>query len=851
MYRAYYAGNVLFDPESDERVVTDIACTLSLVGASTLTVTVPRTNPLSGTFEPMRRDRELSLERDGETVFRGRILTLDTDFFGNEVLTAESERSYLNDVLLPPFSTDGIAGLEPVPSAPADLFRWMVQQYNAKQDASHQFRFGDNQAWQLAESMQANETERRSVWEAIKTRLVSRYGGWVRVRYSEGLPYIDYLTDSNVVNAQTVEFGVNLLDYTGSRNGSTLYTRICPVSYEGETIANLQDGPVGRNLVKQGEYVINTDLEGRYGVIEYAEAFDTTNPNQLLQDGIMRMKQAAIGDSLTITAFDLALIDPSATYIQPGDYVRVVSPPHDVDEFFICWEREIHPTDPAQDTLNLGTTDIKLTTSQAQRLAALDDSISTVQSAAITSTVEQFYQSTSSSVPSGGTWSDTQPEWEDGKYIFRRTIVTYGDGTTETTPGDDGVCITGNTGEEGPQGPPGPGASALLATCTTAAATAKKDAVLADQTLTVSAYDGLTVTVLFQYANTASAPTLSLAIPGGGTIEHGIYTDGSNEAWWQVGTVATFVLDDTNGKWLTVNSPVYASEVTVGDAQAEHLHIDSNGLQLMDGASTLADVAPTRVSLGKNSTSAEVDFCGQKGTFRYTGTQLQLYAGNQSTPEDVVLHFPDSGGGARSGHAGEFWRSSIPSGAVFEANNTVNSLVGVTNIFEGLSGRPVPFPLALYKARRYDFIAPGGAIPSAANYTIPSGTITAIPLVAGVVGEVKSNPPYTDGQTTYDATGYFEINGSGELVCKRAGVVFVFASNYINASSGSIGTYVKHNGVEAATSGYMSGGNVRNATTVLEVAPGDVISLNARASASSVPVACSNYATFLLVMYIG
>lgn len=76
---------------------------------------------------------------------------------------------------------------------------------------------------------------------------------------------------------------------------------------------------------------------------------------------------------------------------------------------------------------------------------------------AIVSTVEQFYLSTSSAGLSGGSWSTEQPTWEEGKYIWRRTLVTYGNGTGEYTPSAQGVCITGNTGAKGDTGATGKG----------------------------------------------------------------------------------------------------------------------------------------------------------------------------------------------------------------------------------------------------------------------------------------------------------------------------------------------------------------------------------------------------------
>lgn len=65
------------------------------------------------------------------------------------------------------------------------------------------------------------------------------------------------------------------------------------------------------------------------------------------------------------------------------------------------------------------------------------------------STSEEFYLSTSPTSLSGGSWSKTAPTWVNGKYIWRRTIITYADGRTEYEPSSNGVCITGNTGASG------------------------------------------------------------------------------------------------------------------------------------------------------------------------------------------------------------------------------------------------------------------------------------------------------------------------------------------------------------------------------------------------------------------
>lgn len=64
----------------------------------------------------------------------------------------------------------------------------------------------------------------------------------------------------------------------------------------------------------------------------------------------------------------------------------------------------------------------------------------------ITSIVEQYYLSTSSSSLVGGSWSTTAPAWVNGKYIWTRSVITYTDGSSTTT---DAICVTGAKGETG------------------------------------------------------------------------------------------------------------------------------------------------------------------------------------------------------------------------------------------------------------------------------------------------------------------------------------------------------------------------------------------------------------------
>lgn len=67
----------------------------------------------------------------------------------------------------------------------------------------------------------------------------------------------------------------------------------------------------------------------------------------------------------------------------------------------------------------------------------------------VKSITEQYYKSTSATSQTGGSWVSTYPGWENGKYIWTRSVITYTDNTTTTTTA---ICVTGSKGATGATG---------------------------------------------------------------------------------------------------------------------------------------------------------------------------------------------------------------------------------------------------------------------------------------------------------------------------------------------------------------------------------------------------------------
>ena len=101
--------------------------------------------------------------------------------------------------------------------------------------------------------------------------------------------------------------------------------------------------------------------------------------------------------------------------------------------------------------LAISANSIKLSASSADLETALDDINNKVQNTT-KSIQEQFAISNSSTTAPTSGWSTTPPTWQNGKYIWSKTITTYTDGRiSESKP----VCITGAKGETGASGSAG------------------------------------------------------------------------------------------------------------------------------------------------------------------------------------------------------------------------------------------------------------------------------------------------------------------------------------------------------------------------------------------------------------
>ncbi len=387
-YRLTYDGEILFDPYTDA-VVYDAQLTAKANNPDYLDITVPPTHPL---YDEVRgRGGLVRLEWGATTLFLGEVESVETDVEGAKQVACVGALSWLGDTVVRPYST--LEGEQPLaaPSTVDGLFAWYVDQHNAHVlDGRRRFAVGVNQGWALDENNRVyrSSTQLPTTWDEISDKLLDSLGGYVSVRYDPLT--VDYWADVHETNAQVIDFGVNITDFSESADTAGMYTAVRPVGEapekeegaeedpEAPTLDELPDGPTdAAGIHKLGDVVYSPEAVALYGYRECAFSDnDCTTAAGLLASAVKRL-QALMAPTLSVTvkAVDLALFTEGHEHLRVGQAVRVRSAFHGVDEYLMVTSATVDLQDPGNTEYTLGAETSTLTGQQSGYLRGMNGSI--------------------------------------------------------------------------------------------------------------------------------------------------------------------------------------------------------------------------------------------------------------------------------------------------------------------------------------------------------------------------------------------------------------------------------------------------------------------------------------------
>lgn len=300
----------------------------------------------SQTFEKSVQSKEL---------FHGRLLNTEKDFYKRQKAVCEGELAYLVDSIQRPYDYAG--------DLPG-LFKQYINNHNEQVDEEKKFAIGEITVTDSNNYVHYSSTVYPDTLNEIKEKLINTHGGYLRTRISESKKYIDYVTKPGKTNSQVIEFGTNLLDITEYITAENVFTVLIPLGERQKDSSGNETGRLTIAEVNDGKDYIESEtgikLFGR--ITKTHEWDDVTDANNLLKKGKIYLDDGiSMSVSLKVKAVDLHLINVNTEIISEGDEVRVVSPPHGIDTYFLCTKIEIDLLTPDNSVYEFGVSFSTLT----------------------------------------------------------------------------------------------------------------------------------------------------------------------------------------------------------------------------------------------------------------------------------------------------------------------------------------------------------------------------------------------------------------------------------------------------------------------------------------------------------
>lgn len=435
MYKifAYPFGN-----PNDKRLIYAPNSRTALVLSPKLTREVSKGGSLSFT---MTRDHEqyeslqkmstcITVEQDDKEIWRGRVLSHEADWYNRRVIYCEGALSYFNDSAITPFNYEGKL---------AQFLQHLIDAHNQQCGNMKMKRFelgtvtaalgdlvvhyGDRDSYGVGEDY-------GSTWDIIDKMVLKVYGGYAYCTYNPAtgnnvLNYCDQSFEADRLVNQTIEYGVNLLDFTEKTDTNSLFTRVYPMGSKhtveetkwkwkflwwGEKytesheerygISGTDAATVNKYLPKGYSYrldssdgdcgwIQNDAAAQKFGIVSALGEYDTDSDNDTFAAGVQDLqKNSLMVTSYTVKAVDLRDAGYDKDRLTFASYAHIISKPHSIDVIMLC-TKLVEPLDqPDKKEYTFGMTRQTLTDRQVANLGRtnlLDED---------TASAEKYQQST-------------------------------------------------------------------------------------------------------------------------------------------------------------------------------------------------------------------------------------------------------------------------------------------------------------------------------------------------------------------------------------------------------------------------------------------------------------------------
>lgn len=352
MYKIYCDNDLIFDLSNDTSLISPIV-KLQDNNAGTLEFSMA---PGADSYNKiMKMKSEIVVYSDGTPIFVGRPIDKTIDFKNIKKITCEGALAYLNDTIQRPheYHSMTIRG----------YLETLIAIHNQQVGNTNlQFHVGMVTVHDPNDSIY-KYTNWESTLQVIKTDLIDKYGGHIRIRLEADKKYIDYLAEYPRTNTQIIEFGSNLLDFTKNIDATQIVTAVIPLGarQEESSIKKLEERLTINSVNDDLDYVYSPSAVDNYGWIFKTVTWDDVNtPSILKRKGEEYLKNIQFENVvLKVQAVDLHMVNSDIEQFKLLDQVRVISEPNGLDRIFPVTELTIDITNPEANTITLGSTQIQ------------------------------------------------------------------------------------------------------------------------------------------------------------------------------------------------------------------------------------------------------------------------------------------------------------------------------------------------------------------------------------------------------------------------------------------------------------------------------------------------------------
>lgn len=365
MYRIEYNGTVIHDPSKFSSDCILMECTYSgeIGKVDTLDFTILPFHPFYNEFT--RLQTGIVAYRDDHEIFRGRILSSSVDLYGNKKVQCEGSLAYLLDTIQPKMV---YAEEDETAISGAQLFRTIIANHNSQVEEVKRFTVGEITALKANDIIEVNQTSYTETRSMIDQYLLNTKGGYLRVRYENGVQYIDWVEDFGRNPNQTIKVGANVISFTEEISADDFYTVLFPIGTEKavtrDTEEEIEEDEKKDHTVtiasvnNDSPYLlVSQDFVNKYGYIYHNEDYGTVaNPAELLRlaNDTMAQFRKKLNRSVEIGGLDLHFIDSDVDQILLGDRVQIIAPNFDKNERLMLTKVDYDFQDPSKDKFSFG-----------------------------------------------------------------------------------------------------------------------------------------------------------------------------------------------------------------------------------------------------------------------------------------------------------------------------------------------------------------------------------------------------------------------------------------------------------------------------------------------------------------